>query len=149
MVYFQEVQHFRQPWLWFLMIMPVVMVGIAMRGAPRHVPLAAVVVLAIPVWFWFLRLTTEVHEDALHVHFFPLWRRRIIPWSQIRSAQTRTYRPVFEYGGWGIRWGPSGQAYNVSGNRGVQLELAGGKRLLIGSQRPQELEAAILSRLGR
>jgi hypothetical protein len=34
-------------------------------------------------------------------------------------------------------------AYNVSGNRGVQLEFSNGKRLLIGSQRPEDLAAAI------
>jgi hypothetical protein len=30
-------------------------------------------------------------------------------------------------------------AYNVSGDRGVQLELKDGKNLLIGSQYPEEL----------
>jgi hypothetical protein len=39
-----------------------------------------------------------------------------------------------EYGGWGIKYGKMGKAYNVSGNRGVQLEFTDGKRLLIGSQ---------------
>jgi hypothetical protein len=34
-------------------------------------------------------------------------------------------------------------AYNVSGNRGVQLELVSGKRILIGSQQAEELAAAI------
>jgi hypothetical protein len=36
-----------------------------------------------------------------------------------------------------------GWAYNVRGNRGVQLELANGKRILIGSQRAEELAGAI------
>ena len=31
----------------------------------------------------------------------------------------------------------------MSGNRGVQLRLANGEELLIGSQRPEELAAAI------
>jgi hypothetical protein len=150
MVYFREVQRFRQVWLWVLLVASIVLVGLAMReGAVPigHIPVAAVLVLAVPVWFWALRLTTEVHDDALHLHFFPMWKKRIIPFNQIRSAQARCYRPIVEYGGWGIRWGLSGQAYNVSGDRGVQLELANGKRLLIGSQRPEELEAAIRSRL--
>jgi hypothetical protein len=59
--------------------------------------------------------------------------------------EARTYRPILEYGGWGIRYSPFGQgcAYNVSGNRGVQLELADGQRILIGSQRAEELARAI------
>jgi hypothetical protein len=45
-----------------------------------------------------------------------------------------------------------GLAYNVSGNRGVQLELVNGKSILIGSQRAGELALAIqegLKRQGR
>jgi hypothetical protein len=33
--------------------------------------------------------------------------------------------------------------YNVSSNQGVQLELANGQRILIGSQRAEELAQAI------
>ena len=58
--------------------------------------------------------------------------------------EARTYRPILEYGGWGIRYTMGrGWAYNVSGNQGVQLELASGKRILIGSQRAEELARAI------
>ena len=61
----------------------------------------------------------------------------------------RTYRPIWEYGGWGIRCSfGKGKAYNVSGNKGVQLVFKSGKRLLIGSQRADELEEA-LSKLER
>lgn len=49
------------------------------------------------------------------------------------SAQARSPDPV----GWGIRrgWGGRGWAYTVSGNRGVLLELADGRHVLLGSQR--------------
>ena len=57
--------------------------------------------------------------------------------------QTRQYKPIREYGGWGIRYGRGGKAYNVSGNKAVQLVLKNGKRLLIGSQRPDKLVEAI------
>ncbi len=33
----------------------------------------------------------------------------------------RKYRPIREYGGWGIRYGWNGRAYSTSGNEGVQL----------------------------
>ena len=56
---------------------------------------------------------------------------------------TRTYRPVRDYGGWGIRWGRDGKAYIIVGNEGLQLLLGDGEKILIGSQRPQELEAAL------
>ena len=37
----------------------------------------------------------------------------------------------------------AGRAYNVSGREGVRLDFADGKHLLIGSQRAEELAAAI------
>jgi hypothetical protein len=46
-------------------------------------------------------------------------------------------------GGWGLRFGAKGKAYNVSGNRGVLLTFEGDKTLLIGSLRADELAQAI------
>jgi hypothetical protein len=100
----------------------------------------------------FSRLVTEVRDDGLHARFYPFHLRWVrIPWETVRVAQARTYRPILEYGGWGIRYGfgKSGKAYNVFGNRGVQLELTDGKRLLIGSQQADELEAAMRPYLTR
>ncbi|MHC4114629.1 MAG: hypothetical protein ACYSSL_04835, partial [Planctomycetota bacterium] len=62
----------------------------------------------------------------------------------------RKYRPLLEYGGWGIGWSlRKGRAYNVSGDKGVQLVFKSGKRLPIGSQRAEELEEAIRSIMER
>jgi hypothetical protein len=38
-------------------------------------------------------------------------------------------------------------AYNVSGDRGLQLELGGGKRFLIGSLRADELARVLKERM--
>jgi hypothetical protein len=76
------------------------------------------------------------------IRFRPFVHREI-RFQDIRRCAARTYRPIREYGGWGIRAGRRGTAYNVSGNRGVQLELANGKPVLIGSQRAEELAQAI------
>ena len=48
-----------------------------------------------------------------------------------------------EFGGWGIRVSRNGRAYNASGNTGVQLVLADGSHILIGTQRAEELLAAL------
>ncbi|MGZ7167683.1 MAG: hypothetical protein ACXVIP_04695, partial [Halobacteriota archaeon] len=75
--------------------------------------------------------------------FSPLFSRTI-PLSDIVTYEARQYRPVLEYGGWGIRFGTRRKrAYTMSGNRGVELELIDGTRLLMGSQRPDELVSAI------
>ncbi len=59
------------------------------------------------------------------------------------------YRPILEYGGWGIRYGLRGRAYNVSGNRGLRVELTNGKHILFGSAKPEELKLALDNMMGR
>ncbi|MEO0075774.1 MAG: hypothetical protein ABIK31_06695 [candidate division WOR-3 bacterium] len=46
-----------------------------------------------------------------------------------------------EYGGWGLRLGlfGKGTAFSVSGNKGLQLEFTDNKKLLIGTNKLDEL----------
>ena len=88
-----------------------------------------------------------MRDDALEIRFRGLLVRREIPLADITHFEARTYRPIREYGGWGVRRGAGGMAYNVSGNRGVEFRLADGKSLLIGSQRPEELALALQTRM--
>jgi hypothetical protein len=85
-----------------------------------------------------MKLVVEVRESGIVITFRPFVHREIL-FGDIKSCEARTYRPLWEYGGWGIRFSTRGMAYNVSGNRGVQLELLSGKRILIGSQHAEEL----------
>jgi hypothetical protein len=64
------------------------------------------------------------------------------------KCYVRKYKPLAEFGGWGLRFGVSGKAYNISGNKGLQLELTNNKKLLIGTQKPEELSEA-LNKIGK
>jgi len=92
------------------------------------------------------KLTTEVRPTGVFVRFFPIHRssRQFHP-ETIESCEVLTYRPIRDFGGWGIRRGVKGRAYNVSGNQGAYLTMRDGKRLLIGSQKSQMLVEAINS----
>ena len=63
--------------------------------------------------------------------------------SDVRKAEAMKYRPFLDYGGYGVRLGLRGWAWSVSGDEGVLVETNDGSRLMIGSQRPKELEAVI------
>jgi hypothetical protein len=103
-----------------------------------------VVITSVFVIFFVARLITEVRSDGLYIRFIPFHRSfRRIPFETLKAYEACTYRPIRDAGGYGIHRGRRGWAYNVSGNRGVQLELVSGKRMLIGSQRPDELVCAI------
>jgi hypothetical protein len=100
--------------------------------------------LALPLFFFMGKLTVEVQPDGIYYRFFPFhFNWHCIPFSDLEAAEARTYRPLLEYGGWGIRYSLKGKAYNASGKRGVQLRLKNGKRILFGSQDADALAAAI------
>jgi len=150
---FTEVQRFRQWWVWLLVLF---VAGIAWYGAvqqivlkkpfgnnpaPNSVMIMIWVIFGVlfPVLFYSLKLVTEVRYDGLYIRFFPLqFHAHKISFEEIKTYEIRTYSALKEYGGYGIRYGKSGKAYNISGNRGVQFEFLDGKRLLIGTQKPEE-----------
>ena len=110
--------------------------------------LAILLMGGITYLFSVMKLITEVRTDHLFVQFSP-FPGQMIPYMNVRRCEARTYHPIREYGGWGIRYSRKGKAYNVSGNHGVQLQLMNGKAILIGSQRSDELAEAIHAHLKR
>ncbi|WP_158056571.1 hypothetical protein [Halorussus halophilus] len=145
-VRFREVQQFRQWWLWGLLaIRPVLaLVGLA-RGTKTRGDAARelFVSLSVAVLLGSARLVTEVRDDGLYVKFEPFHRSfERIPFADISSFESAGYSPL-RYGGWGFRWTPRRLAYTVSGRSGVQFERANGKSLYVGSDRPDELVAAV------
>lgn len=155
---FHEEQRFTQWWVWLI-----ILVGVSpawyiwwrhllVRRTSGADAVADWVVwlvwlgvgVVLPVLFASMRLVTQVRYDGVYIRFVPFhWRWVKIPAERIQEAHARTYNALLEYGGWGIRYGARGKAYNVSGNRGVELQFADGRTLLIGSQRAEELEKAI------
>jgi len=155
-VAFEEEQHFRHPIFWALILLiPTGVVSFSLytlaHGPGIHrMPLASTLAvlagmllsIAVPLLLWSMKLVTRLTPDALYLRFFPLWTKRI-RLADIASCEPRTYSPLKEYGGWGIRYTAKGWAYNVSGNRGVQLILQNGQKILVGSRRADDLANAI------
>jgi hypothetical protein len=161
---FREVQQFRQIWIWAIVIAIaglmwyafVIQVLFRRPFGDNPMPDILMIVfwllfgLGLPALFFFGKLITEVRSDGIYIRFFPFHLSfQKIAFKDLKRYKTRTYRPLLEYGGWGIRYGFAGKAYNVSGNRGVQLEFLNGKRLLIGSQRAEEFLQAIEMAYGK
>ncbi len=162
---FREEQRFAWPWIVAITI-PAILIGIALyrqiwlgrpvggealSGSLLWPAFAVAVVVA--VWFSRLKLITEVQDGGLSIRFLYLWAERRITWNEIRWAQAVTYRPVKDFGGWGVRWGERagvrGIVYNARGNQGVRIELTNGERVLVGSQRAEDLARAIEAKTGR
>ncbi len=92
------------------------------------------------------RTRIRLRPQGLFVKFSPFHRSfKRIELERVPDVEAKTYSPVMQHGGWGIRYRRGGKAYNVSGKKGVMVTFNNAKTLLIGSQKPEELEVAIKS----
>jgi hypothetical protein len=92
-----------------------------------------------------LHMTTEATPDVLTVWYgwVPIYRRSV-PIADIKSCVAVEFRPIADHGGWGVRAGRDGErVLTARGDRGVRLVLADGGKLLVGSQRADELAEVI------
>ncbi len=158
-VHFKEMQRFTQPWLWGFLLATFLFVAVTFGWALYQQlvqerpwgnrPLsdtglilsscgAIGLALAVVLLFVVLRLEVEVRDDGVLVAFRP-FSRRVFSYADIRQCTARTYQPIRNYGGWGLRTNFRSNAYTVRGNEGVLLEFVNQKPVLIGSQRAREL----------
>lgn len=158
-VLFTEDQRFKQWWLWliilglngFFLFLAYQQLILKKQVGDRPMNdsallIAASIILLVTLMLFYTRLSTHIKKDGIYVKFFPFhFAYKYYSWEMIAKAYVRTYSPLGEYGGWGLRYSLSGNgmAYNVSGNKGLQLELNTGKKILIGTDKPAELEAAL------
>src|SRR6266568_8580961 len=111
--------------------------------------IAPVVVILVAALISLSHLDIDVTDSGVSIAFRHLWPTRRIAFGDIVGLEVKHYRPLIDYGGWGVRLGPAGWAYTTGGDVGVKLRLRKGLPVLIGSRHPHELEAAIRARLGR
>jgi hypothetical protein len=107
--------------------------------------------MLLPLFFWQMKLVTRIAEEGIYVRFTPFhFKEKFYAWDSLTACYVRTYSPLIEYGGWGIKYGFGGQGlvYNVSGKVGLQLKFKQGDPVLIGTQKGEEIKA-ILAELGR
>jgi hypothetical protein len=150
---FQEHQRFNQWWVWGIIIgvtfIPLIGIyyqtttGNSFGNNPlsnEGLAIAFIPMLGLLIFMRMLQLKTKITPKSIHFHFFPLVRKKI-DWEEVANAEVVDYGFV---GGWGIRLFTSyGTVYNIRGRFGLALELKSGKKLLIGTQKPEALKAFI------
>jgi len=143
-----EVQYFwQQPFAWVIWV---ISAGLLywLKSADlidrTFAIISIVFVLAIMLLVFFTRLKTEIGEEGITYRMRPFHKKsNLIPWSEIAHVEVRQYKPIREYGGWGMRVGLHGKAFNIKGNMGLQIKLTSGQAILLGTQRPGEIEEVL------
>ena len=142
-IIFEEKQKFNQWWLWaILLVFPLLsVIPFDDKGINSYYMLIGI---SIPLMFYFFELRTFVTSKGLSFQFFPFhFKKHLIKIEDIEKFKAMEYSPMKEYGGWGIKFGFKGKAYNVSGNKGVKVFLNNDTNIMFGSQKYKDLEKAL------
>jgi hypothetical protein len=151
---FKETQRFTQWWLWLILIASWIFLISTLVTTPAQSTISYIISfglgMLLPLLFWQMQLITRITEEGIYVRFIPFhFKEKFFPWETITASYVRTYSPLKEYGGWGIKYGFNGQGlvYNVAGNVGLQLQFKEGDPILIGTQKGEEIKQ-VLAALG-
>jgi len=157
--YFRESQRFNQTWLWTaLLVLTAVLVfkttaqvifGIPWGYDPPSTGLLLLVnVIWIAVIFLFasIRLDTLIDKEGIKYRFFPFHlSERVIRWESIAgcSVELFSYVTMRRYHGIRYRILHGGWTYTIRGNRWIQIDIRNGKRVFIGTQKPDEVRIVL------
>ena len=154
---YKETQRFNQIWLWLLLAVisiwslgPITLKMV--QSFTGETPQPSILFFVI-IWLFIFginallfsaRLKTTISKEEISITFTPLfWKPMVIKWADVEEAYVREYKPLSEFGGWGVRYTFKGRAYNTSGRMGLQLVLKSDKKILIGTQHPERIRAFI------
>jgi hypothetical protein len=144
---FYEEQKFTQKWiflilylLWVLSLIVSLLALLEKKAGFFIAFLPLLIISVIVLLFKSLKLQTRITGEGIYYRFFPLERRfRVIKKTDIEKLEVKSYDPLREYGGWGIRYGKNGWADSVKGDKGIYISLVSKKHLLIGTGKPDEV----------
>ena len=153
-IHFKESQKIDLSWKWIFFIgLYILMLWALIEQFSNEIDITAVssIIFSLCLIIFFniviviMKLDTEIDEAKISYRYKPFHvKPRIIYWEDVSEYYTRDYKPMKEYGGHGLqRKLKYGRAFTVSGKKGLQLILKSGKKILIGTHKPKELERVI------
>ena len=140
------------PWWLIGLLWGASLVGALSAATGGHEDARAIVAITLSVplliTLIFMRLDVRVNHKEIRIAFGPVHVvRRSISHTQLASAEPVTFRPVRDFGGWGVRFmGRKGTAWTLKGNGAVKLTLdvdGETKLLYVGSPTPDRLASRI------
>ncbi|RXP53380.1 hypothetical protein EC396_10330 [Lutibacter sp. HS1-25] len=155
---FIEEQKFNQPFVIIGLSMAFIVVGLTTYKGWSEISAGSIgeqigalsgliIILLVSLMFLFLKLKTRVDEIGVHYQFYPFhFSYKIITWNLIAKCYIRNYDAISEFGGWGLKFsffGKTGKSFTTKGNTGLQIELKTGQKILIGTQKKEELQRTL------
>ena len=150
---YTEEQKMRQVWIWAVVlgILSLFLWGIVQQivfgkefgnNPVSNISLVAFSLIPILLIYFLYNyiMTTEINEDCIIFKIKYFFEKRIY-WSEVEKVEIIKYKPLAQFGGWGIRYGLKNMAYSVSGNHCLEISFKEDrKKILLGTQDPDRLQ---------
>jgi hypothetical protein len=141
----------RSPWpvwakvvFWSSMMIGVGAVVAAGDGVERAVGLAVLLTLPFLIQWLVAGLRVRLYADEIEVAIGSAGViKKRIPYDEIERLESVRYRPIREFGGWGMRIRLGKRAWTSRGNQAVVLHMTDGLQVYVGSDNPHRLEERI------
>lgn len=148
---YNESQSYRGSWIMYLIILtelPVLILllvlffinddkqemGIALAVVLGSIGLSLTLILNV-------RLETRIDDQGVHFRYFPFiskWRH--IPSEKIHHLEVKSFSPLTDFGGWGIKKRKSIKSYTILGDEGLLIDTGEKLKTLIGTKDAKKLK---------
>lgn len=136
MIIIKEIQRMSQKWLWLLLISINIFFLYNLISSSNFEIInlfSVLVLLSVTYFFYRIKLIYSITEKSIIINFAP-FLKKTIQINDIVGISIIKYRPLKDYGGWGIRIKNNITAYTIGGNTGILISLKNKEQILIGSK---------------
>lgn len=159
---FKEVQQLKLWWLYVLIGLETIVIGSVLFLSKHALTLeqlretyfAPIFAMLFPFVLIFLlqkfSFKYYINEQGIRFQYWPFTKLKHIYWNEMEKLYIRKYDALGEYGGWGIKsklwFKKNDKAYIFnSEDRGLQLILKNGNKLLFSTNKPEELRLFLIN----
>jgi hypothetical protein len=151
---FSEKQTFKKGWMLLLIlfslgiaIAPWVVYFLQIETDIKGAIIGSTMAVLLTMLFLSFSLRTRIDASGIHYQYKPFHgSERHIDWSNVTHVEVKEFSPFREYGGWGLKirgFDMNDLLLNVSGKIGIYIQTCDGRKIMLGTQKADEANAAL------
>ena len=161
---YSEAQPCKQPLIWMLVlgiagyiwysVYHQIILGIPFgsKPAPDIILIIIWVIFGVlfPYGLFKARLIIKLNNENFYYRYFPLHlNEHSFPIRGIKNIEPVLIRPLFHFGGWGIRYGFKGKGYIMSGGKGIKVSFNSGRPVYFSAKNADDIVDAFRKAITR
>lgn len=149
---YNESQNYRGTWVIFLILLielpTLILMLVLFFSAEEKNEIGIALVFVVSILSLVLtlilniKLETRVDDSGIHFRYLPFIRNwRLIPKDSIISADVISFKPLIDFGGWGMKANGTTKLFNITGDQGLLIDSGEPKKILLGTLKAKELKS--------